>query len=906
MRRFVVSTALVLIVLLFAVTPLLQMLPARGYVPLAQATVTGGGVALPVNSIVLNVGEQAKLTRPFEVHPDASAACGKVVVLPEGRATKDQAGTAVLELNCTNAATHHAWARVRWNDSCGNSLSVKLGDGPARKVGQDATYRHWHWVRAGELELTRGTHRLELGEREDGVAIDQVLLAPDPEFVPSGSYGGGKADADIRRFADDFARSPGHGLGGWNVLSGTWDINFDLDPNRIPNQYTLGIENAESNTAAVVLVDGPPWKGCRFAASFTTVKPGRFGVAISDAGNPGGDGDLRVVVTADDKGVGLCVTAAGGLSETVCAPGDVARLGQWHRLVVERWAWLLRVSLDGQVVYTTTELHARPVLPGLFMKSGVAAFDDVDVVEIPWAAEDGGDFRMSWGLSDDAKWYRRKSDSRKPSLLGKEGAIAVAKGPHPFYALFLDEEEGSRSSVDAPAGLEEALVGGGRLFSGLSASPLSQDGAIRVSPGKGPSRIRRLAVSFGGVSETAYCEGPYHFTSSRIEDPADYLDFTDEELKVIRESPDVEKLRRGHRWRPLVGPAISESIWRPEGGKWGVRQGCLRGDGPGAVRFWRDYLCDVDLHMKVRMCTDDARVDIVLFEGLGSSLVVSLGGEPPEGPAGDSGLHLAAPKPGEWHRFHVRYRAGLFSARINDAEWIPQGMERGPGGGVLLAVPAGRVEFDDIELSAPHSTKSGRFYAFDHVETDWWREGADWIDHGGINCVLASSWISLIAPKGRGMLWNKAHFGSDVLVHLTLNANSVWYGWNKNPTHEHYPYDNICAVLSSSQDVDSGYRLEVNSRKRTATVLYRDGKEVAAVKQGEGFPMRYVGGHFPFRPRVGTVALWKRGAKLVGIVNGQKVLEYSDPDPLDIKRVGLGGYDTRTNFALIQIRGNVQ
>jgi hypothetical protein len=906
MRRYVGLIALGLLGLVFAVTPLLRMLPTLNYVPLERSANAGREAALPTNSVVLNVAEDGRLTSPFEVRPDASAACGKIVVLAEGRATKNLAGRILLEVDCPSAAARHAWARVRWNDSCGNSLALQFDDDPPIKVGQDALYRSWHWVGIGELPVTRGTHTIVLSEREDGVAVDQLLLLTSAAVAPSGSYGAKEESGDVRCFADDFARSPGHGLGGWSVVSGDWGINFDLDPNRIPNQYALGVDHGGTNGAAVVCVDGPAWKGCRLAVSFSVGRAGRLGVVMTDSPSGDPEGEVRVTVNAGEEGLALHVAGPGMSSEKELAVSEHSWSGQWHRLVVERWAWLLRVSLDGQVVFTTTELPARPEVPGLFVETGEVAFDDVSVTEIPWVAEDGTDFRMAWDVSEDAGWYRRQANSKKSPLLGRHGVIAVPGGPRPFYAMCLEEDGESHCTVDAPFAREIVLAGGTRLFSGNAGSKRSRKDAIRIDCGGKTVRIRRAAVAFGAVSETTYCEGPYHFTRSRIEDPADYLDFTDAELKKIRESPDVEKLRRGHRWRPLVGPAIAEGIWRPEGGKWGVRLGCLWGIGPGAVRFWRDYLCDVDLRMKVRMCTDDARTDIVLYEGLGSALTVSLGGDPADAGEGGTGLHLATPGIGEWYGLHVRYRCGRISARIDDGDWVEETVDRGPGGGVLLAIPSGRVEFDDIEILAPHGTACGRFYAFDRMETDWRREGGDWVDHGGINCVLASSWIALLAPEGRGMLWNKRRFGSDLLVHVTLNANSVWYGWNKNPTHEHYPYDNICAVLSPSQDPDKGYRLEVNSRDRTATVLYRNGREVAVALQDKDFPMKYIGGHFPFTPRVGTVALWKNGAELVGSVNGREVLKYTDPKPLPVCRVGVGGYDTRVNLALIQVRGNEQ
>ena len=102
-------------------------------------------------------------------------------------------------------------------------------------------------------------------------------------------------------------------------------------------------------------------------------------------------------------------------------------------------------------------------------------------------------------------------------------------------------------------------------------------------------------------------------------------------------------------------------------------------------------------------------------------------------------------------------------------------------------------------------------------------------------------------------------------------------------------------------DINEGYRLEVNAENRSATVLYRRGKEVARVRQGYNFPIQYVGGHSPFSPRKNRVALIKKGGLIRAVVNGKEVLRYTDMDPLPVSRVGLGGYRTHVNFSHVEV-----
>jgi hypothetical protein len=78
------------------------------------------------------------------------------------------------------------WLRTRWNDGCGNSVLVALDGGEPVSVGNDGTYRAWHWIRGGRHPLTTGPHRLDIIPSEDGVAVDQILITDDLDYYPSG------------------------------------------------------------------------------------------------------------------------------------------------------------------------------------------------------------------------------------------------------------------------------------------------------------------------------------------------------------------------------------------------------------------------------------------------------------------------------------------------------------------------------------------------------------------------------------------------------------------------------------------------------------------------------------------------------------------------------------------------
>jgi hypothetical protein len=304
--------------------------------------------------------------------------------------------------------------------------------------------------------------------------------------------------------------------------------------------------------------------------------------------------------------------------------------------------------------------------------------------------------------------------------------------------------------------------------------------------------------------------------------------------------------------------------------------------------------------MKVKLLTPSSHAVIVFYSGTGTGEQVYISGSAASVPLSAAGVKI--PDGGKRHT--VTLKAGhIWYTVFLDGKWISRNKYTSRSGGKIgIKTESGMVSLDDIAFHIPRKSAYGSMYAFDQRETDWWREGEAWIDHGGVACILASSWISLVAPKGKGILMNKQSFGPDVAVAFNLEENTEWFGWRKSPSHTHYPYDNIRVVLSPDTSQDKGYVLEINAQNRSATLLYRNGTEAARVSQKHGFPMCYTGGHAPYSPRANRIMLVKKGAQFTVTVNGKKVLEFTDPDPIPVDRVGIGGYNTRVNFSHIEIK----
>lgn len=143
---------------------------------------------------ILIEAESGEIAAPVQVFKDDDKASGGAYVLaPEGPDHKEMSvgGGITLKFEAPESGNYILWLRGRWCCDCGNSLEVIL-DGVSLGVVEDAVLGTWHWVALrGEtrelkpVSLRSGSHLLALLNREDGAAVDQILLTQDPEYRPT-------------------------------------------------------------------------------------------------------------------------------------------------------------------------------------------------------------------------------------------------------------------------------------------------------------------------------------------------------------------------------------------------------------------------------------------------------------------------------------------------------------------------------------------------------------------------------------------------------------------------------------------------------------------------------------------------------------------------------------------------
>lgn len=154
------------------------------------------------DAICLDAADPATLEAPVEVTAVTNAPAefrekiakglsgGRYLEIAQGKGYPPSvtAGVATYTFTIKQAGDYVLWLRAWWIDECGNSFSIHVDEAKPFIFGEDSTFKTWHWVRAPlrlkQLTLTPGTHVLTVRNREDGVALNQILLTPDKNYVP--------------------------------------------------------------------------------------------------------------------------------------------------------------------------------------------------------------------------------------------------------------------------------------------------------------------------------------------------------------------------------------------------------------------------------------------------------------------------------------------------------------------------------------------------------------------------------------------------------------------------------------------------------------------------------------------------------------------------------------------------
>lgn len=195
--------------------------------------------------------ETASLPATFSRQHGSDASEGGYVQVTgsvEGLDTPPQEGLARYSFDAVSQGRYLVWARVRVADNDTDSFWVRMNEGPWIRWNGIETGDHWHWVqlrdadRDGRLvafDLSQGRHELELGPREEGIAIDQLVVTNNWDFRPR-EQGGETSSTDASHHIwleaeEGWLQSPLHvanapDASGWQYVEA--DLDNDEDEQR--------------------------------------------------------------------------------------------------------------------------------------------------------------------------------------------------------------------------------------------------------------------------------------------------------------------------------------------------------------------------------------------------------------------------------------------------------------------------------------------------------------------------------------------------------------------------------------------------------------------------------------------------------------------------------------------------
>ena len=152
--------------------------------------------------------ESGGLTAPLVVRSDTKASGGRTVRVRSGAnsiGSVPSKGRLRLSLSLPRAGSYRLWGRVIAPTNGDNSFWLRIDGGAWRVWDGIELGRSWHWVDVHTtgtseqtllLNLTAGSHVIDLAYREDGAQLDRLLLTNVPSYVPGGL--GDKQEALIR------------------------------------------------------------------------------------------------------------------------------------------------------------------------------------------------------------------------------------------------------------------------------------------------------------------------------------------------------------------------------------------------------------------------------------------------------------------------------------------------------------------------------------------------------------------------------------------------------------------------------------------------------------------------------------------------------------------------------------
>jgi hypothetical protein len=142
----------------------------------------------PGTLILVEAQDGSGISGHFSSAADKTASQGRCLTLNmvDNKMLRGSGDGPDYSVTVKEAGTYRTWLRSWWLDGCGNSCALSLNGGMPELVGNDSTYRIWHWVEGPSFNLDAGEQTLRILPLERGIRIDQIALITEKDYVPYG------------------------------------------------------------------------------------------------------------------------------------------------------------------------------------------------------------------------------------------------------------------------------------------------------------------------------------------------------------------------------------------------------------------------------------------------------------------------------------------------------------------------------------------------------------------------------------------------------------------------------------------------------------------------------------------------------------------------------------------------
>ncbi|MFP4057466.1 MAG: hypothetical protein ACLF0G_11410 [Candidatus Brocadiia bacterium] len=818
-------------------------------------------------------GEHARRLRgPARLRRDNGASRTQCVELLGERAK------VFVALRVARGGPYTAWARVRSASPRAAALSLRQDGG--ERLSAAVYGQKWQWVELGTVELERGTSPLRLGAT-GMLRVDQMALAGDPDYEPSGQEDSGPSFRRMRPevyFADEFMRTKRE-AGAWQPVSGEWkirelEVRERFDPTRSANAFSY-MGTAKEGEPALAVTGYPFWRNYSVEASVRSLRGEPFGLVILRQ-----DAENYYLFRCHPRGGTLeLVRCLDGVTDHLATAQGRLRANQWYRVRLDACDGELSARMDGHEILRAVDHTFLTGQPGIWS-----------------AAEDGVFF-------DDvlARGYQRRVDRFRDEAL--EGWQVTGRW--------------------APKG--HGLAGSGRL---LSLDPYGDfDAETRIAPGA------RAGIAFDWRDADNHALLVLEADAARIE----LREVREGESTVLVSAPLAQpaephrvrlRQREGRVW-VFLGGRYALGAFRPHAGEGRVgllasgeeaRFGAIelvRAQSPpptpphnrifagedtmaawaSAGSDWQVSAADgrtVAWHEMEHWGDCAARYELAEAGALGGTLGFAVrgdGSDPRSGcrlvvepqKKGPPKLALyegaeqvgSAPAPDGLETIELRWRARSAVAVADGQVVLWHRCAQPPAGRrVALWAEGWEPQLAQASVSSAHLVDD----YFEAAPVDWRADSGTWNMRNRWTCSPQWSWMGGSSPHVAA-LWHKLRFRGDVSFHVFAA-----FQMKKIDGRIYRPRDLNLTLCGDGHDLASGYTLLYGGWNNTATALLRREEVVASTTALAKRPPTLLDttpDTNQLHRKWWHLAVHKRGSRVACYVDDQLVLDYTDPQPLD-------------------------